>query len=47
MAGLHTTEWVRASLLLAKLRPGNEVFDAGGTLVRRRLPETRIPSRSV
>lgn len=47
IAGLHTTEWVRASMLLAKLRPGNEVFDAGGALVRRRLPETRIPSRSV
>ncbi len=44
-AGLHSTEWIRMSARLASRYNIPEVVQAGGTLVRRRLPTTQIPSR--
>jgi hypothetical protein len=44
-AGLHTEEWCRASRLFSEVNPHQSVFNAGGTLVRRRLPDTAIPTR--
>lgn len=47
--GLHSPAWIRVSqrsiiLLTAKVLP-RSILDAGGTLVRRRLPDTTIPTR--
>jgi hypothetical protein len=44
-AGLHTEEWCRASRLFATANPPRFVIQAGGAYIRRRLPDTAIPSR--
>jgi hypothetical protein len=46
-AGIHTEEWCVASRLFSEVKPPASVFNAGGTIVRRRLPDTAIPTRGV
>jgi hypothetical protein len=45
-AGLHTAEWLRSSTLLRNLAgSADQVIHAGGAYIRRRMPQTRIPTR--